>query len=277
MPRLAFSRTASVDSATYGYRMTSFPFKTALVTGASSGIGEAMAHILGRAGVPCVLVARRGDRLREIADKYSGFEVLEADLMTAEGCTAVVERLKASPIDLVVNNAGFGTSGSFVDLPVDRLSREIDLNVSALMRISHAALGVMTERRRGWLMNVSSVASFQPGPQLAVYAATKAFVTSFSESLAGELRDSGVKVTALCPGLTRTEFQSVSNVGESQSKFPGFMWTTAELVAETGLRDVARGKVISVPGGLYKFLVPASALLPRAAKRWIYVNALKRS
>ena len=125
-------------------------------------------------------------------------------------------------------------------------------------------------------MNVSSVASFQPGPQLAVYAATKAFVTSFSESVAGELRDSGVKVTALCPGLTRTEFQSVSNVGESQSRFPGFMWTTAELVAETGLRDMARGRVISVPGGLYKFLVPASSLLPRAAKRWIYVKALKR-
>lgn len=104
-----------------------------------------------------------------------------------------------------------------------------------------------------------------------MYAATRAFVTSFSE-----LRDSGVKVTALRPGLKRTEFQSVSNVGERQSQFPKFMWTTAELVAETGLRDVARGRVISVPGGLYKLLVPASALLPRSAKRWIYVKALKR-
>ena len=235
-----------------------------------------MAHILGRAGVPTVLVARRGDRLREIADRYQGFEVLEADLLTVDGIATVVARLQASPIDLVVNNAGFGTSGEFVDLPVDRLVNEVDLNVIALTRISHAALNVMTERRRGWLLNVSSVASFQPGPQLAVYAATKAFVTSFSESLAGELRDAGVKVTALCPGLTRTEFQSVSNVGERQSQFPTFMWTTAELVAETGLRDLARGRVISVPGALYKFLVPASALLPRSAKRWIYVKALKR-
>jgi len=153
---------------------------------------------------------------------------------------------------------------------------EVDLNVIALTRIAHAALEVMTERRRGWLINVSSVASFQPGPQLAVYAATKAFVTSLTESLAGELRDTGVKVTALCPGLTRTEFQSVSNVGERQSQFPRFMWTTPELVAETGLRDVVRGRVISVPGGLYKVLVPASSLLPRSVKRWIYINALNR-
>ena len=232
--------------------------------------------MLGRAGVPTVLVARRVDRLREIADRYPGFEVLEADLLTADGIAAVVARLQASPIDLVVNNAGFGTSGEFVDLPVDRLVNEVDLNVIALTRISHAALNVMTERRRGWLLNVSSVASFQPGPQLAVYAATKAFVTSFSESLAGEMRGPGVKVTALCPGLTRTEFQSVSNVGERQSQFPKFMWTTAELVAETGLRDVARGRVISVPGGLYKGLVVGSGLLPRGVKRWVYSTAMKR-
>ena len=236
-----------------------------------------MAHKLGRAGVPCVLVARRGDRLREIAAKYEGFEVLEADLFTDAGSARVTERLKQSPIDLVVNNAGFGTSGQFTELPVERLVNEIDLNVIALTRISHAALNVMCERRRGWLLNVSSVASFQPGPQLAVYAATKAYVTSFSESLDGEVRGLGVKVTALCPGLTRTEFQSVSNVGERQSQFPGFMWTTAELVAETGLRDVVRGKAISVPGGLYKFLVPVSSLLPRSVKRWIYANLLRKA
>jgi len=256
----------------------SYPFRTALVTGASSGIGEAMADLLGRAGVSTVLVARRADRLQEIAAKYPGFEVLAADLTESDGVSRVAERISDPdrPVDLVVNNAGFGSSGYFDQIDADRLQNEIALNVQALVALSHAALGSMIERRRGWLMNVSSVAGFQAGPRLAVYAATKAFVTSFSEAVHEEAKRAGVKVTALCPGLTRTEFQSISNTEDLQRGFPTFAWLTAEKVAADGLADCARGRAISVPGGLYKGTVVASGWLPRGVKRWVYATAMKR-
>ncbi|MHB1090968.1 MAG: SDR family NAD(P)-dependent oxidoreductase, partial [Ilumatobacteraceae bacterium] len=172
-----------------------------------------------------------------------------------------------SPIDLVVNNAGFGTSGFVHELDIDRLSDEIRLNVLALTRISHAALRVMVTRGRGYLLNVSSVASFQPGPGLAVYAATKAYVTSLTEAVHEELRTTGVRVTALCPGLTRTEFQSVSNTGGSESKFPKFAWMDPRTIAKAGLDAVAKGEAIAVPGTLYKGLSALSSVMPRGASR----------
>lgn len=207
--------------------MTKAPFSHALVTGASSGIGESIAHKLGKAGVGMVLVARRKDRLDAIAAKYPNVEVLAADLTTDAGLGAVLERLRdvtRPQIDLVVNNAGFGTSGQFVSADAERLSREISLNINALTRISHEAVRQMLPRGRGYLLNVSSIASFQPGPDLAVYSATKAFVTSLTEALHEELRGSGIRVTALCPGLTHTEFQSISNTTGLESKFPEFAW-----------------------------------------------------
>jgi uncharacterized protein len=249
--------------------MTTFPFTSALITGASSGIGEAMAELLGEAGVPTVVVARRRDRLDEIAARFDHVEVLDADLTTADGLAAVVARVgdSALPIDLVVNNAGFGTSGDFHTLDVDRLDREVQLNIAALTRLSHAALASMIPRGRGYLLNVSSVASFQPAPKLAVYAATKAYVTSLSESLHEEVRGTGVHVTALCPGLTRTEFQSVSNSDSYASQYPTFAWLEAREVAQAGLDDVAKGKALSVPGVLYKGMVSGSSILPRSLAR----------
>ena len=237
-----------------------------------------MVHLFGKAGVPTVLVARREARLRKIAAMYPGFEVLTADLTTDDGVNAVAARLRDPnrPIDLLVNNAGFGTSGHFRDIDPARLDNEISLNVRSLVQLSHAAMQVMGERRRGWIMNVSSVASFQAGPSLAVYAATKAFVTNFSESIHEEGKSVGVKVTALCPGLTRTEFQSVSNTSDLETNFPGFAWCTPEMVAKVGLADTAKGKAISVPGAIYKGLVVGSALLPRGVKRWMYRAGMKR-
>ena len=251
--------------------MSSFPFTSALVTGASSGIGAEIARLLGEAGVPTVLVARRGDRLREIADRYDGFEVLEADLGTSEGQAVTAERIASDdqPVDLVVNNAGFGTSGVFHELDVDRLAGEVELNVKALTVLSHAALSAMVPRGRGYLMNVSSVASFQASPGLGVYAATKAYVTSLSEALHAEVKDAGVHVTALCPGLTKTEFQDHSNTTGLASRIPDLAWTTVEQVASTGLRDVASNRTISVPGTLYKVAVTSSDLLPRSITRWV--------
>ncbi|MFZ4719693.1 MAG: SDR family NAD(P)-dependent oxidoreductase [Ilumatobacteraceae bacterium] len=244
-------------------------FTSALVTGASSGIGESMVEVLGEAGIPTVIVARRRDRLDELAERFPSLTVLAADLTDPEGLAAVVERVSdtALPIDLVVNNAGFGTSGDFHTLDADRLDREIQLNIAALTRLSHAALSAMVPRGRGFLLNVSSVASFQPAPKLAVYAATKAYVTSLTESLHEEMRGTGVHVTALCPGLTRTEFQSVSNSDSYASQYPTFAWLEAREVAEAALHDVAKGKALSVPGMLYKTMVTGSSIMPRGLAR----------
>ena len=245
------------------------PFTSALVTGASSGIGEAMVRRLAEQGVPQVIVARRADRLQELADAHRDVEVLVADLSTDEGMQRVADRIAstAQPIDLVVNNAGFGTSGDFHLLDPDRLDDEIHLNIRALTRLSHAALATMVPRGRGYLLNVSSVASFQPAPKLAVYAATKAYVTSLTESLHEEVRGTGVHVTVLCPGLTRTEFQSVSNSESYASSYPTFAWLTAEQVATAGLDDVAKGRAMSIPGVIYKGLATATGITPRGLTR----------
>ena len=249
--------------------METYPFTSALVTGASSGIGEAMAHLLGQAGIPTVVVARRTDRLEELAKRYPSFEVLSADLNSAEGLAAVEQRILSvtSPIDLVVNNAGFGTSGLFHEIEPDRLHDEISLNVQALTRLSNAALRAMLPRGRGFLLNVSSVASFQAAPRLAVYAATKAYVTSLTESLHEEVRGTGVHVTALCPGLTKTEFQSVSSTEAYATSFPGFVWLKVDEVAAAGLADVAKGKALSVPGAIYKGLASIAGVTPRGLTR----------
>lgn len=247
-----------------------YPFTSALITGASSGIGEAFVHLLGNARIAMVVVARRRDRLEALAAKYANVDVLVADLSTDSGVELVERRitdLSKLPIDLVVNNAGFGTSGLVPELDVDRLSDEIRLNVLALTRISHAAVRVMVTRGRGYLLNVSSVASFQPSPGSAVYAATKAYVTSFTEALHEELRTTGVRVTALCPGLTHTEFHSVSNTSGLKSQFPELAWMDPRPVAKAGLDAVAKGEALAIPGVLYKGLSALSSVMPRGATR----------
>jgi short-subunit dehydrogenase len=172
-------------------------------------------------------------------------------------------------VDLLVNNAGFGTSGRFADADPERVKREIELNVMAVVALMRAALGGMVARNRGWICNVSSVAGFQPAPDLAVYAATKAFVTSFTEGVHEELRGTGVSATVLCPGLTRTEFQSVSNLSGRTRTTPEFAWMTAEAVAAVGLADTAAGRAVSVPGLPNKALVTATSILPRSLVRRI--------
>jgi short-subunit dehydrogenase len=246
-----------------------YPFTTALVTGASSGIGEVMVELLAKAGVATVVVARRADRLEALAARHDRVEVLVADLATDAGQEAVASRIADPdrPVELVVNNAGFGTSGGFHELDVVRLADEIEVNVAALTRLSHAALAAMLPRRRGWLINVSSVASFQPAPRLAVYAATKAYVTSLTESLHEEAKGSGIHVTALCPGLTRTEFQRVSNTGRYNDSYPAMAWTSPQLVARTGLADVVANKTLSIPGAQYKLMSALTNVTPRWLRR----------
>lgn len=247
----------------------SYPWKSALVTGASSGIGEAMVRRLAASGIDIVVVARRVDRLEALAAELPRIEVLAADLTDLDDLARVEARLgdRERPIDLCVNNAGFGTSGRFVDLDGERLGREVDLNCRAVVRLCSAALAPMAERGCGWVLNVSSVASFQPTPTLAAYAATKAYVTSLTESLVEEMRGTGVHLTALCPGLTHTEFQAVSSDGVSHTRAPKAMWLDADDVAKAGLAATAKGRALCVPGGAYKAMAAAAAVAPRTVVR----------
>jgi uncharacterized protein len=243
-------------------------YQSALVTGASSGIGERLARRLAADGCDLVILARRTGRLEALAAELSGahqvgVEVLTADLTSPAGLDAAGARLSDPdrPIELLVNNAGFGSSGSFADLPVGGAEDQVRLNVTAVVRLTHAALPGMLGRGHGGILNVSSVAGFVPSPGAAVYGATKAFVTSFSESLAAEVKGRGVHVTALCPGFTRT-------AGPARYAGPAALaWLDADRVARAGLEAVAAGRVLSVPGAQYKSAVSLTRVVPRAVVR----------
>jgi short-subunit dehydrogenase len=255
---------------------------TALVTGASSGIGLAFARKLAASGDDLVVVARDTQRLealaKELAERYgTAVEVLTADLTLPEQLAAVEARLADPdrPVDLLVNNAGAGVGGSFVDGDRDAAERGIRLNVVALTRLAHAALGPMVARGRGGLINVSSVAGFQPIPGSAVYSAGKAYVTSLTEALYEEVRGTGVRVLALCPGFTRTEFQSRNNY--TPRNLPEMAWSTPEAVVDEALRALHRGRAVCVPGVHYKALAGLAHLVPRAAVRRIVRIASDRA
>jgi short-subunit dehydrogenase len=222
-------------------------YRSALVTGASSGIGWEIARVLAERGCDLVVVARRTDRLEQLASDLSGVkvEVITADLSTDGGVAIVEQRLRDTPVELLVNNAGIGSGGAFHSLPVEREAAEIRLNVLALVRLTHAALGPMVAARHGGILNVSSLAGDQPLRGFATYAATKSFVTSFSESIAAELRGTGVHVTVLKPGYVYTEMNPDS---PDPASFAGRFWLQADDVARDALNAVERGRLTSVPG-----------------------------
>jgi short-subunit dehydrogenase len=253
-------------------------WRSALVTGASSGIGEAFVRRLAADNVATVVVARRVDRLEALAASLPGIEVMAGDLTSDDGLARVEARLASidQPIDLLINNAGFGTSGHFAAIDAQRSEREIRLNVLALTRLSRAALPGMIERRRGWVLNVSSVVAFGALPTLAVYAATKAYVTSFTEALHEELRGSGVVATVLHPGLTRTEFSSVSSGEETSTSARSFVTMDADEVAAVGLHAVAAGRASVAAGWPNKAIVGLSPLVPRAIVRRVVAVARRR-
>jgi uncharacterized protein len=250
---------------------------TALITGASSGIGREFARQLACRVGSLVLVARRLDRLEELRD-----ELTKKDPNLNVHCRAVdlsqqdqVDQLCAwlnregIPVDFLINNAGLGDRGLFANAEAERVREILAVNVVALTRLTHSLLPAMVTRKRGAILNVSSIAGFMPIRKMATYAASKAYVTSFSEGIRGEVRKAGVTVTAVCPGPVTTEFSQVAQraSGKREQSSPGFMHVAVEEVVRAGLDAIARGKPIVVPGAVMKIAMLLVRLTPMAILR----------
>lgn len=241
--------------------------EVALVTGASAGLGVEFARQLSARGHRLVLVARRKERLDELAAELGNARAVEMDL-SQPGATALLMADIAKhgeTVDLLINNAGFGLTGRFAKLDGLRQREMIDLNCGALTELARAVLPGMIDRKGGRILNVASTAAFQPGPGMAVYFATKAFVLSFSEALHDEAKRHGVKVSCLCPGPTRTEFRSVS--GFDPKGRLGKLSADAASVVCVGLKGLERNRAVVVPGLSNKVIAQVNRLFPRAVMR----------
>ena len=242
---------------------------TALVTGGTSGIGAAFARALAARGDDLVLVARDASRLEQVAAELQGVhgvtvETLAADLAVAADVARVAARLgdAARPVDLLVNNAGFGLRGRLTDADLSAFEHGFDVMVHAVMVLAGAAARAMTARGSGAIVNVGSTAGYVT---MGGYSALKAFVGVYTESLANELRGTGVTVTLLAPGWVRTEFHERAEIGTG--KIPGFLWLQADDLVAACLRDVAAGKVVSIPSKRYQALIFAARHAPRPLVR----------
>ncbi len=252
--------------------------KTALVTGASAGIGTAFARALAARGTNVILVARSEDRLRALADELARdhgvrAEVVAADLTRAGAARGLYDEVgrRSLAVDLLVNNAGFGTYGPFETLAPERDHDEVALNVAAVVDLTHLFLPAMLAKGDGAVVNVASVAAFMPGPYSAVYGATKAFALSFSEALWAECRGRGVRVLALCPGATATEFFDVlgTDAGARGAK------RAPAQVVETGLRALERGRPYAVDGRANYLMVQVPRVVPRGLAARLVARATR--
>ncbi len=254
-----------------------------LVTGASTGIGEAFARALAARSQDLVVVARNELRLKELGaalerEHHVHVEVLAADLETDEGIARVEARVgdASRPVDLLVNNAGFGTSGKFHDLPIEGEVAEIHLNVVAVVRLTHAAVGPMVQRGHGGVINVSSVGAYQPTPSSATYSATKAFISSFTNAIHEELHGTGVKAMVLAPGFTRTEFHVRAKVDNTEA-MPAFLWQTPDEVVASALKAYDKGRAVCIPGALNTVAAAFSGSLPAGITRKMAGMVTKRA
>ena len=257
--------------------MTSATRERVLVTGASAGIGVELARAFAADGSDLILLARREDRLLSVRAALESahdvdIRVVPMDLARPDAAATLASILEGEglEVDVVVNNAGFGAHGGFADLPLDRQAEMIRLNISTLTELCHRFLPHMRERKAGGILNVASTAAFQPGPSMATYYATKAFVLHFTEALREELLGTGVKVSALCPGPTWTEFMDVAGLGAP----PLFRWFAmkADRAARAGHRGFRRGKTVVIPGfgnkvGTWLVRVTPRRLVPKAVAR----------
>jgi short-subunit dehydrogenase len=240
----------------------------ALVTGASAGLGVEFARELSKRGYALVLAARRKDRLEALAAELGNARTVEIDLAREGAATALIADVEAAGecVDLLVNNAGFGLTGRFANQQPARLREMIDLNCGALTELCRAAAPGMVERGSGAILNVASTAAFQPGPGMAVYFATKAYVLSLTEALHEELKRHSIKVSALCPGPTATEFGEVAGFGKT---IPKFAYSDAPGVVRAALRGLDRNQAVVIPGLLNKLSGQGHRLLPRSLLRKI--------
>ena len=247
-----------------------------MVTGASSGIGQGFARRLAADGHPVVLVARDRARLEALASELPvEAEVLVADLGDDAQLAAVEDRLRRPDITVLVNNAGLGTAQALHEADVDAEERMLRVNVRAVLRLTAAALPGLVERGRGDVLNVSSMAGFLPGGGAATYSASKAYVTALSQSLAATYADRGVRVVAVCPGFTHTEFHD--RAGGGQPTPPGFLWLTVDQVVERALADLAAGRDLSIAGAPYRVIRTLTRTLPEPLlRRLIAVGRARR-
>ena len=243
----------------------------AIVTGASSGIGLAFARELSLRGHSVLAVARRRERLEALA-KETGkgrghVEPLVADLLTEQGLASVIQRIASlDNMALLINNAGIAPGGNFSGAPVDGTMKATRLNIDAVVRLTHEVLCVMISKGHGAVINVASVVAFQPFPHFAVYAASKAFVLSFTEAVAEEVKNTGVRVMALCPGAARTEMEMFSHNEGLLGKLPSL---TPEQVVKSALRALDNWRVVKIVGLFNALLVFMNRFMPRAAVRWM--------
>jgi short-subunit dehydrogenase len=254
---------------------------TCLITGASSGIGAALARELAGRGLGVTLVARRKERLRELAGELAGThgvraEVVGADVSSARGrrkLFAAVAELGLT-VEMLVNNAGYGSGGRFTKLDAEKEVSMVATNCEAVVALTRHYLPEMQRRGRGAVLNLASLIAFQPVPFQATYGATKAFVLSFTDALHEEMRGTGVTVTAVCPGPVRTEFGEAGGFGGADDRIPGALWLDAERVARDAIAAVERGDRITVPGphnqiaALWGQHLPRSVLLPLVRRLW---------
>ena len=244
---------------------------TALVTGASSGIGAAIAAELASRGFSLILVARREERLLRLATELSSehgidVEVVAADLANEGERDRLQQELggRGRAVEVLVNNAGFGHQADFARSPRERMVEMVRVNVEAVVDLTSRFIGPMVERGRGSVINIASTAAFQPLPGSAVYAASKSFVLSFSEAIRTELRGTGVTVTVVCPGPAKTEFTEVAGVGGIEQRTPGAVWTSVEEIARQAVDGARRDKRVVVPGMLNRATAIAGQHSPRA-------------
>lgn len=244
---------------------------TCLITGASSGIGADIARELARRGHGVTLVARREERLHELAEELSGAhgiraETVGADVADPDGRSSVVQALRERglTVDVLANNAGYGSGGRFQELDMESEQKMVSLNVDALHSLCAHFVPEMVGRGRGAILNVASTVAFQPLPRQATYAATKAFVLSFTEALHADLHGTGVTATALCPGATRTEFFEVGGMSSEASKAPDFAMTDSPEVARAAVEGLERGKRVVIPGAFNRVSAVSGRMTPRS-------------
>lgn len=258
--------------------------RTALITGASSGLGEVFARRLAARGYNLLLTARREERLNKLRDELQAehsitAEVFVADLAKAEDVDRLAGRIaELGSLDMLVNNAGFGTAGRFVEVDIERQTDMIQVHVLATVRLTRAALPGMLARGTGTIVNVSSVAGFLIGPGSATYCATKAYLTSFSQSLHTEVRRKGVRVQALCPGFVHTGFHDTPGLETfERSQIPKLLWLSADYVVDNSLKALQKNRAVCIPSWRYRLIVAATSNpLSRRILRMYFRRGLKR-